>query len=186
MELYIKNMVCNRCILVVKQVFEQEGLHPVNVKLGEVELEKTPNSKQLEAIKTNLTSLGFEILNDQKRKTIEQIRTTIIRLIHAGELDDNHKFSVLLSDTLHKDYSYLSKLFSEVEGITIEKYVILQRIERVKELLTYGELSLSEIAFQLGYSSVAHLSAQFKKTTGFNPSEFRKQKDHHRKPLDNV
>lgn len=186
MELYIKNMVCNRCIMVVKQVFEQEGLYPVNVKLGEVELEKAPDSKQLEAIKTTLTSMGFEVLDDQKRKIIEKIRTTVIQLIHAGELDDNHKFSVLLSDALHKDYSFLSKLFSEVEGITIEKYVILQRIERVKELLAYGELSLSEIAFQLGYSSVAHLSAQFKKVTGFTPSAFRKLKDHHRKPLDKV
>ena len=186
MELYIKNMVCNRCIMVVKQVFEQEGIHPLHVKLGEVELEKAPGSKQLENIKTNLTALGFEILDDQKRKMIEKIRTTVIQLIHAGELDDNHKFSVLLSNALHKDYSYLSKLFSEVEGITIEKYVILQRIERVKELLAYGELSLSEIAFQLGYSSVAHLSAQFKKVTGFTPSEFRKLKDHHRKSLDNV
>jgi AraC-like DNA-binding protein len=186
MQLYIKNMVCNRCIMVVKQVFEQEGLHPVNVKLGEVELEKAPADKQLATIKTNLASLGFEVLDDQKRKTIEKIRTTIIKLIHNGELDDNHKFSELLSNALHKDYSYLSKLFSEVEGITIEKYVILQKIERVKELLAYDELSLGEIAFQLGYSSVAHLSAQFKKVTGFNPSEFRKLKDHHRKSLDNV
>lgn len=186
MELYIKNMVCNRCIMVVKQVFEQEGLHPVNVKLGEVELEKAPADKQLATIKTNLASLGFEVLDDQKRKIIEKIRTTIIKLIHNGELEENHKFSELLSHALHKDYSYLSKLFSEVEGITIEKYVILQKIEKVKELLAYDELSLSEIAFQLGYSSVAHLSAQFKKVTGFNPSEFRKLKDHHRKSLDNV
>ncbi|MBO9561275.1 MAG: helix-turn-helix transcriptional regulator [Niastella sp.] len=186
MELYIKNMVCNRCIMVVKQVFEKEGLHPLHVKLGEVELDKAPDSNLLGNIRTNLEALGFEVLDDQKSKTIEQIRTTIIKLIHAGELDDNHKFSVLLSEALNKDYSYLSKLFSEVEGVTIEKYVILQRIERVKELLAYGELSLSEITFQLGYSSVAHLSAQFKKVTGFTPSEFRKLKDHNRKPLDNV
>lgn len=186
MELYIKNMVCNRCIMAVKQVFEKEGLHPTYVKLGEVMLDKAPSGEQLKNIRTNLEALGFEVLDDQKRKTIEQIRTTVIKLIHAGELDDNHKFSVLLSANLNKDYSYLSKLFSEVEGITIEKYVILQRIERVKELLAYGELSLSEIAFQLGYSSVAHLSAQFKKVTGFTPSEFRKLKDHNRKPLDGV
>lgn len=186
MELYIKNMVCNRCIMVVKQVFEKEGLHPINVKLGEVKLDKAPDGKQLESIRSSLEALGFEVLDDQKSKTIEQIRTTVIKLIHAGELDDNHKFSVLLSEALHRDYSYLSKLFSEVEGITIEKYVILQRTERVKELLAYGELSLSEIVFQLGYSSVAHLSAQFKKVTGFTPSDFRKLKDHNRKPLDNV
>jgi len=186
MQVYIKNMVCNRCIMVVRQVFEQQGLHPVQVKLGEVELEKAPTATQLSTIQSQLSTLGFEVLDDHKRKTIEKIRTTIIKLIHQGELDEGHKFSELLSRALHKDYSYLSKLFSEVEGITIEKYVILQKIEKVKELLVYDELSLSEIAFRLGYSSVAHLSAQFKKTTGFNPSEFRKLKDHHRKSLDDV
>lgn len=186
MQLYIKNMVCNRCIMVVKQVFEQQGVHPVQVKLGEVELDKAPTDQQLGSIQSHLTELGFEVLDDQKRKVIEKIRTTIIKLIQKGQLDEGHKFSELLSQALHKDYSYLSKLFSEVEGITIEKYVILQKIEKVKELLVYGELSLGEIAFTLGYSSVAHLSAQFKKITGFNPSEFKKQKDHHRKSLDNV
>lgn len=171
-------MVCNRCIMVVKQVLEAEGLHPKNVKLGEVELDKAPAGRQLDAIRTRLASLGFEVLDDQKQKTIEQIRSTISRLIQAGELDDNHKFSDLLSNALHKDYAHLSKLFSEVEGITIEKYVILQKIERVKELLIYETLSLQEIAFRLGYSSVAHLSAQFKKVTGFNPSAFKKLKGH--------
>jgi AraC family transcriptional regulator len=186
MLLYIKNMVCNRCIMVVKQVFEQEGLPPLQVKMGEVELDKAPSNQQQTSIKARLGELGFEVLDDQKRKMIEQIRTTIIKLIQHGQLDEGHKFSDLLVQALHKDYSYLSKLFSEVEGITIEKYVILQKIEKVKELLVYDELSLSEIAFRLGYSSVAHLSAQFKKTTGFNPSEFKKLKDHHRKSLDDV
>jgi AraC-like DNA-binding protein len=179
-------MVCNRCIMVVRQVFEQQGLHPAQVKMGEVELDKAPSDKQMSSIQARLTELGFEVLDDQKRKVIEKIRTTIIKLIQKGQLDEGHKFSDLLSQALHKDYSYLSKLFSEVEGITIEKYVILQKIEKVKELLTYDELSLSEIAFRLDYSSVAHLSAQFKKITGFNPSEFKKLKDHHRKSLDNV
>lgn len=179
MQLYIKNMVCNRCILVVKQVFEQAGLHPLNVKLGEVELDKAPAGQAFDAIKTNLASLGFEVLDNQRQKTIEQIRATIRELVHSGELDEHRRFSDLLSNALHKDYAYLSKLFSEVEGITIEKYVILQKTERIKELLAYGELPLSEIAFQLGYSSVAHLSAQFKKVTGFTPSAFRKLKDHH-------
>jgi AraC family transcriptional regulator len=169
-------MVCNRCIMVVKQVLEAEGLHPKNVKLGEVALEEAPAGQQLEAIRTQLASLGFEVLDDQKQKIIEQIRSTISRFIQSGELDDNHKFSDLLSNALHKDYAQLSKLFSEVEGITIEKYVILQKTERVKELLIYETLTLHEIAFRLGYSSVAHLSAQFKKVTGFTPSEFKKLK----------
>jgi AraC family transcriptional regulator len=186
MQLSIKNMVCNRCILVVQQVFEQQGLQPLNIKLGEVQLDAAPTHQQMSALQSGLSALGFEILDDQKRKTIEKVRTKIIQLIAEGQLDEGHKFSELLSQALHKDYSSLSKLFSEVEGITIEKYVILQKIERVKELLTYDEQSLSEIAFQLGYSSVAHLSAQFKKITGFNPSEFRKLKDHHRKSLDDV
>lgn len=170
-------MVCNRCILVVKQVLEAEGLHPKNIKLGEVELDTAPTGQQQEAIKTQLASLGFEVLDNQKQKLIEQIRTTISRLMQSGDLDDNHKFSALLSNALHKDYAQLSKLFSEVEGITIEKYVILQKTERVKELLIYENLTLQEIAFRLGYSSVAHLSAQFKKVTGITPSEFKKLKD---------
>jgi AraC-like DNA-binding protein len=165
--------------MVVKQAFEQEGLHPLQVKLGEVELDKKPASATLENIKTRLAAVGFEILDDQKQKTIEQIRNVIQQLIESGELDENHKFSELLSNALQKDYASLSKLFSEVEGITIEKYVIQQKIEKVKELMIYDELPLNEISFRLGYSSVAHLSAQFKKVTGFSPSEFRKLKDHH-------
>lgn len=172
-------MVCNRCIMVVRQVFESEGLHPVNLKLGEVELDKAPEAASLEKIRQSLASLGFEILDDQRRKVIEGIRAAILQLIRKGELDEQHKFSTLLSTALNKDYAYLSKLFSEVEGITIEKYVIQQKVDRVKELLAYGSDSLQDIAFQLGYSSVAHLSSQFKKITGFTPSEFRKLKDHH-------
>lgn len=184
--LYIKNMVCNRCIMVVKNIIKEAGLVPVSVHLGDIELEKEPTGKQLEQVSKKLEEVGFEILTDQKKKIIEKIKNTIVQYIQREDLDDSHNFSELLSSALNKEYSYLSKLFSEAEGITIEKYIIDQKIERVKELLAYGELTLSEISFKLGYSSVAHLSSQFKKVTGFNPSDFRKMKDHHRKSLDQV
>ncbi|HLZ87622.1 MAG TPA: AraC family transcriptional regulator [Puia sp.] len=186
--LYIKNMVCNRCIYTVRQIVEAEGLHPANITLGEVQLPAPPTAEQLTAIRRKLHEFGFEILDDQKHRVIEKIKTIIIEHIHQHGPDTGKHpvFSKLLAAELHKDYSALSKLFSEAEGITIEKYIIQQKIEKVKEWLAYDELTLSEIADRLGYSSVAHLSAQFKKTTGFTPSAFRKQKDHHRRPLDRV
>ena len=184
--LYIKNMVCNRCIMVVKNIIEEAGLEPVSVELGEVELKVPPTDAQLERISKELENVGFEILTDQKKKIIERIKSSIVQHIQSDELDNAHNFSDLLSSALNKEYSYLSKLFSEAEGITIEKYIIDQKIEKVKELLAYGELTLSEISYKMGYSSVAHLSSQFKKVTGFNPTDFRKQKNHHRKPLDEV
>ena len=177
MELYIRNMVCNRCIMIVRQTLEETGLHPLNIKLGEVELAEAPATPVLDTLKSKLQALGFELLDNQRQKTIEQIKSTIQRLIGQADLEDNHKFSALLSDALQKDYSYLSKLFSEVEGITIEKYVINEKIEKVKELMIYDKLSLNDIAFKMGYSSVAHLSAQFKKVTGFTPSAFRQLKE---------
>lgn len=162
--------------MMVREVFEQEGLTPANVKLGEVELPATPTAAQTDALRTRLAALGFELLDNQKQKTIAQIKTAIQDLLTAGSLDEHHKFSELLATTLQKDYTYLSKLFSEVEGITIEKYVINQKIEKVKEWMLYDQLSLNDIAFRLGYSSVAHLSAQFKKVTGITPGAFRQMK----------
>lgn len=186
--LYIKNMVCNRCIYMVDQIFKQSGLEPHSVTLGEVRLSTPPTTEQTKALEQKLHEFGFELLTDQKHRIIEKIKTLVIERIQQ---DDHYKekgplFSTLLAEALHKDYSSLSKLFSEVEGITIEKYIIEQKIEKVKEWLAYDELTLSEMADRLGYSSVAHLSAQFKKTTGFTPSTFRKQKDHHRRPLDKI
>lgn len=184
MHLYIKNMVCNRCIMVVKDIITKAGLHPVNVSLGDVELNEQPSTAQLQKINNELEQVGFEVLTDQKKQLIEKIKSTVINYLQQEDNQDN--FSEILSSALHKDYSYLSKLFSEAEGTTIEKYLIDQKIEKVKELLAYGELTLSEIAFRLGYSSVAHLSTQFRKITGFTPSDFRKLKDHHRRPLDKL
>jgi AraC-like DNA-binding protein len=187
MRLFIKNMVCQRCMMVVRTELEKLDLHPVNVSLGEVFLEEKQLSKdQLEKLSVALHAAGFELIDDKRSRLIEQIKTFIIDIIHYKEEQPQKNFSELISKHLHHDYSYLSNLFSEVEGITIEQYIINQRIEKVKELLVYGELSLSEIAFQLQYSSTAHLSNQFKKLTGFTPSEFRKIGANNRKPLDEV
>ena len=186
--LSVKNMVCNRCIYMVDRLFREAGLEPLSVRLGEVELAGPPTEQELAALQPKLQEFGFELLNDQKSRIIEKIKTVIIEYIQDAPAARQPipVFSEFLSATLHRDYSYLSKLFSEVEGITIEKFLIRQKIEKVKEWLVYDELSLGEIADRLGYSGVAHLSNQFKKTTGFTPTEFRKQKDHHRRPLDQV
>ena len=180
-------MVCQRCIAAVKDAVEREALHIRNIQLGEVEIAEEITAEQREALRASLDKIGFELFDDRRSRLIEQIKTAVINLIHHS---DEEKLKTNLSDYLAektgRDYNYLSSLFSEVEGLTIEKYVILQRIERVKELLVYGELTLSEIAYKLGYSSVAHLSSQFKKVTGLTPSHYRQIRDHKRRPLDEV
>lgn len=187
MQLYIKNMVCNRCITAVQHVLEDLHLDYTSVQLGEVHLNKTPSDEERAILQGKLQALGFEVLDDQKRRIIEKIKTAIIEQVHYGRDDDRrYNLSALLSSKLHKDYSYLSHLFSEVEGTTIEKYLIHQKIERAKELLVYNEKTLSEIADELGYSSVAHLSSQFKNVTGLTPSHFKNLGNGHRKALDQV
>lgn len=184
--LFIKHMVCNRCIMVVRQELEKLGLDVKSVTLGEVTLGKEPTAEARRQIESVLIPLGFKVIDDKKSRIIEKIKTIIIDLVHHHDNDARVNLSELLSSELHHDYNYLSNLFSEVEGITIEKYFIAQRIEKVKELLVYDELSLSEIAFQLNYSSVAYLSNQFKKVTGLTPSHFKQIKANKRKPLDKV
>lgn len=186
MKLFIKNMVCSRCILVVQQELDKLGLPVEDVQLGEVQLSKALSSVEREQIDQALTPLGFELIDDKKSLLIEKIKTIIIELVHHQEGDIRHNLSVVLSDRLNQDYNYLSNLFSTVESTTIEKYFIAQKIERVKELLVYDELSLSEIAHQLNYSSVAYLSNQFKKVTGLTPSHFKKIGENKREPLDEV
>lgn len=187
MELNIKNMVCARCIKTVTGIFQSSGADIKSVRLGFVEINNDLTNDQLNVIRKQLAEDGFELLDDQKAKLIEQIKNEIVNLVHYGELDElKVNLSTLLSNKLHKDYNHLSSLFSSVESTTIEQYFILQKIEKVKELLVYDEFSLSQIAFKLGYSSVAHLSNQFKKVTGFTPSEFKKQKSHHRNHLDKI
>jgi len=184
--LFIKNMVCNRCIMVVQQELEKLGLDVRNVTLGEVTLGREATSKEKEQIESILVPLGFELIDDKKSRIIEKIKTIIIDLVHHQDNDTKTNLSELLSSELHHDYNYLSNLFSEVEGTTIEKYFIAQKIEKVKELLVYDELSLSEIAYRLNYSSVAYLSNQFKKVTGLTPSHFKQIREEKRKPLDKV
>lgn len=177
-------MVCNRCIMVVQSELEKLGLEIKTIKLGEVTLEKTPTVAERNALEAVLVPLGFEIIDDKKSRIIEQVKTIIIDQVHYQDAVQKANLSEVLSSALHHDYNYLSTLFSEVEGITIEKYFIAQKIERAKELLVYDELSLSEIAFQLNYSSTAYLSNQFKRVTGLTPSHFKKIKADKRKPLD--
>ena len=186
MKLYIKNMVCNRCIMVVQNELNKLGLKTSNITLGEVTLEKEPTVEQKKKIETALSSFGFEVIDDKKSRVIEKIKKVIINLVHHQDSDLKSNLSDLLSKELNHDYNYLSNLFSEVEGTTIEKYFIAQKIEKVKELLVYDELSLSEIAYRLNYSSVAYLSNQFKKVTGLTPSYFKQIKNDKRKPLDKV
>jgi AraC-like DNA-binding protein len=187
LKLYIKNMVCHRCKMVVRAELEKLNLHPVNIALGEVLIEeKELQKEQQNNLSVALKAVGFELIDNRRSKVIEQIKTFVIDTIHYKEEQPKKKFSELISKHLHHDYSYLSNLFSEVEGITIEQYIINQRIEKVKELLVYDELSLSQIALDLGYSSTAHLSNQFKKLTGLTPSQFKQRGLQSRKSLDDV
>ncbi|MGJ1193889.1 helix-turn-helix domain-containing protein [Epilithonimonas bovis] len=184
--IFIKNMVCDRCIMVVQNELEKLGLDAKNIKLGEVILSKEIKSLEKENLSKTLEPLGFEVIDDKKGRIIEKIKNIIIDLVHHQDSDVKTNLSDVLSDKLHHDYNYLSNLFSEVEGTTIEKYFIAQKVEKVKELLVYDELSLSEIANRLNYSSVAYLSNQFKKVTGLTPSHFKQIKEDKRKPLDKV
>lgn len=187
MLLHIKNMVCDRCIMVVRHQLDDLGLEYKNIQLGQVELSKDPGDKKLQNLRDVLTVNGFELLDDKKSKTVERIKNAIVSLIHGKDADEfNLKLSAMLEEKLGMDYHYLTTLFSSVEGITIEKYAILQRIEKVKELLMYDEKSLGEIAYEMGYSSVQHLSQQFKKITGLTPTHFKELKENYRKPLDKI
>ncbi|MBS1744641.1 MAG: helix-turn-helix transcriptional regulator [Bacteroidetes bacterium] len=172
--------------MVVKQELDRLGLKSKNIILGEVELEKEPSYTEKKQLVNTLVPLGFELIDDKKSRLIEKIKNTIIQLVQQQDADIKTNLSDVLSKTLHHDYNYLSNLFSEVEGTTIEKYFIAQKLEKVKELLVYDELSLSEIAFRLNYSSVAYLSNQFKKVTGLTPSHFKQIRTEKRKPLDKV
>jgi AraC-like DNA-binding protein len=172
--------------MAVKNELERMGLSPLNVTLGEVELARELTASEKLDLNDRLLALGFEIIDDKKSRLIEQVKSSIIELVHHQGAALHTNLSAYLSQKLHHDYTYISNLFSEVEGITIEKYFIAQKIERVKELLVYDELTLNEIAFQLNYSSAAHLSAQFKKVTGLTPGHFKQIKAERRKPLDKL
>ena len=184
--LYIKNMVCDRCKMAVSQTLQQVGLHPKKVELGEVSIEEDPSSVQLSTLRTALKELGFELLDDRRQQTIDHIKSALIRLVHYHDNQSSTNLSDYLSSELRQDYSALSKLFSEVEGKTIERYYIELRIERVKEFIRYDELTLTQIALRMNYSSVAYLSSQFKSVTGMTPSQFKSMKDNLRTSLDKL
>lgn len=186
MNLAVKNMVCGRCLLVVRQQLQALGFTVKNLGLGWVELEQEPTEGQLLAIASAFKIVGFELIDDYKTRIVEQIKNIITDTVQYSDLAElNINFSTLLTEKLQKAYSYLSNLFSEQEDNTIEHYIIQQKVEKIKELMEYGDLNLNEIAFKMGYSSSAHLSAQFKKITGFSPSRYRIEKAE-RKPLDKL
>lgn len=186
-EIHIRNMVCNRCIMAVRDIFRKEGLEPLEVGLGTVLLEKPLEPQQKENIRKALEDYGFALIDDRRSRMLERITTAVIELVHySGENPTRVNLSEYLSEKCHADYSALSKLFSEMKGMSIEKYYIAQKIERVKELLVYDEMSVSQIADLMGYSSPAHLSSQFKSVTGLSPREFKSLKEKPLLPLDKI
>lgn len=189
MTLFIKNMVCPRCIRRVEHLLTEAGLDLKNVRLGEAELTASPTPIQLVALRNALEAEGFELLDDRNSRLVEEIKNLVVNEIHhaAGQKPETMNFSDFLAHETGHEYSQLSKLFSAVEGTTLEKYIIALKIERVKELLAYGELSLGEIAWQMGYSSSQHLSKQFHQVTGWTPTEFKAAHGRQgRKSLDDV
>jgi len=177
-------MVCNRCISAVEKIFSEAGITVNSVALGEVETNSDVSAEKMLAIEKSLLETGFERIKDSTHQLIDKIKNMIIIKIGELDIDENFLLSEFLSSKIPKDYSALSKTFSQNENITLEQFFILHKIEKAKELLLYNELTLTEIAGKLGYKSVQHLSSQFRNTTGFTPTEFKKLKDHQRKTLD--
>jgi AraC-like DNA-binding protein len=186
LKLYIKYMVSTRCKMVVKEELKKLGLHFILVDLGVVDIMENITPEQHDQIKAALLKSGLELMDDKRAVLIERIRNIIIEMVHYSEELPKTNFSDYLSEKLNYDYTYLANLFSEVQGTTIEKFIIAHKIERVKELIIYDELNLTEIAWLMHYSSVAHLSNQFKKITGLTPSHFKNLKNKRRNPIEDV
>lgn len=186
MKVFIKNMVCGRCISAVSNIFDEFNVQINSINLGEVETESEISKKTIQLIENRLLETGFERIKDTAHQLVDKIKNLIIIKIGKLDIDENFLLSKFLSSELHKDYSALSKTFSQNENITVEQFYILQKIEKVKELLLYNEFNLTEIAGKLGYKSVQHLSSQFRTVTGFTPTEFKKLKIHNRKSLDSI
>ncbi|QIY83062.1 helix-turn-helix transcriptional regulator [Chryseobacterium sp. NEB161] len=186
MKIFIKNMVCSRCIAAVDSIFNNMGIDVSQISLGEVETQNHLSDNTLRTLDLKLKSIGFEIVQDATQKLIEKIKTLVIQKVSEEDLPDDFVLSQFLSSALHRDYSALSKLFSQNENVTLEHYFILQKIEKVKELLLYRERNLTEISQKLGYKSVQHLSAQFRKITGFSPTQFLNSKERKRIALDKI
>ena len=186
MKLYIKYMVSLRCKMLVKEELHTLGLRYVSIDLGLVETQEDISAEQREQLKTNLLRSGLELLDDKRSILIEKIKNVIIEMIHYSDELPKVNYSDYISEKLNYDYTYLSNIFTEVKGITIQQFIIINKIERVKELLLYDELNLTEISYKLHYSSVAHLSNQFKKITGISPSFFKKLKKKRNENLENM
>jgi AraC-like DNA-binding protein len=179
-------MVSNRCKMAVKEVLKSLGLHFIMVDLGEVEIMEDISADQREQLKVALLKSGLELMDDKRAILIEKIKNTIIEMVHYSDVIIKTNFSDFLSERLHYDYTYLANLFSEVQGTTIEHFIISHKVERIKELIIYDELNITEIAYKMNYSSVAHLSNQFKKVTGLSPSHFKQLKDKKHNPIEEI
>ncbi|WP_310379016.1 AraC family transcriptional regulator [Flavobacterium sp.] len=179
-------MVSNRCKMAVKEELRKLGLHFIVVDLGEVDIMENITAVQREVLKANLLHSGLELMDDKRAMLIEKIKNIIIQMVHHTDENIKVNFSNYLSEKMNHDYTYLSNLFSEVQGTTIEHFIISHKIERIKELIIYGEHNITEIAWKMGYSSVAHLSSQFKKVTGLSPSHFKQLKDKRRSPIEDL
>jgi AraC-like DNA-binding protein len=186
MKLYIKNMVSNRCKLAVKDELKKLGLHFILVDLGEVDIMEKISAQQRQQLSAGLLILGLELMDDKRAMLIEKVKNTIIEMVHHSDEVIKINFSDYLSEKLNHDYTYLANLFSEIQGTTIEHFIISHKVERIKELIIYDELNISEIAWKMNYSSVAHLSNQFKKVTGLSPSHFKQLKDKRRTPIEEI
>lgn len=179
-------MVSNRCKMAVKEELRKLGLHFIVVDLGEIDIMENPSSSQLEELKAGLLSSGLELMDDKKAILIERIINVITEMVHYSDEIPKVNYSEYLSEKLNYDYTHLANIFSEVKGMSIQQFIIINKIERVKELMLYEELNLSEISYKMNYSSVAHLSNQFKKVTGFSPSHYKQLKDHKRIPIEEI
>ena len=179
-------MVCIRCKMVVKSELKKLGLHFVVVDLGEIEIMENISADQREQLRNGLHHSGLELMDGKRAILIEKIKNVVVEMVHYSDEMIKTNFSVYLSEKLNYDYTYLANLFSEVQGITIEQFIISHKIERIKELIIYGELTISEIAWKMNYCSVSHLSNQFKKVTGLSPYHFKKMKDKKRMPIEEI
>ena len=186
MQLYIKYMVSLRCILMVKEELKNLGLKYISVELGAVEIEEDITLQQHEELKKNLLRSGLELLDDKKAILIEKIKAVIVEMVHHSDEFPKVNYSDYISEKLNYDYTYLANIFSEVKGITIQQFIIIHKIEKVKEYLLYDELNLTEISYKMNYSSVAHLSNQFKKVTGLSPSFYKQLKQKRNQNLENL
>jgi len=186
LKLYIKYMVSTRCKMAVKDALRELGLHFILVDLGEVDIMENISTEQRELLKVALLDSGLELMDDKRAVLIEKIKNAIVEMVHHNDELIKVNFSEYLSEKLNHDYTYLANLFSEVQGTTIEQFIISHKVERIKELIIYDELNITEIAWKMNYSSVAHLSNQFKKVTGLSPSHFKQLKEKRRSPIEEV